>query len=213
MNRIKEITKCIGNYRCLADVGCDHGLLIIEAFNSCNLKKAIAIDNKEGPLQQAINNISNYNFKSNVRFSLSSGISDIDDDTDVVVIAGMGGKLISNILDGNIRNVNRFILQPNRDTFDVRKKIQDIGFKIVFEKMVYDSGKYYEIIVSDKTDDVLCYSNDELEFGPYFLNNKSELFIEKWQNEITKLDNIKKETTVHQELNKKIERIRSVICI
>ena len=61
----------------LADVGCDHGYLIIEAYLNGKVNKAIAIDNKEGPLESAKSNISKY---LDVRYSLSSGINDIDDD-------------------------------------------------------------------------------------------------------------------------------------
>ena len=94
-NRIKEIAKYIRPYKKIADVGCDHGYLIVEAFKNHEIDYAIAIDNKQGPLDSAKYNILKYGFNNNVRFSLSSGISDIDDDTEVVIIAGMGGLLIN----------------------------------------------------------------------------------------------------------------------
>ena len=102
MDRIKELVNYIEGFEYLADVGCDHGYLIVEAFKKYNLKQAIAIDNKKGPLSQAIENIKTYEFNSEVIYSLSSGIKEINELTDVVVIAGMGGMLISDILNDGI---------------------------------------------------------------------------------------------------------------
>ena len=213
MDRIKELVNYIEGFEYLADVGCDHGYLIVEAFKKYNLKQAIAIDNKKGPLSQAIENIKTYEFNSEVIYSLSSGIKEINELTDVVVIAGMGGMLISDILNDDLKNVKRLILQPNRDIKEVRTKISNIGFKIVSEKIVLENDKYYEIIVCDRTNEVIGYSDDELEFGPILLNERSPLFIEKWEKEIIKLEKIKKNTTVIKQLEQKIERIKKVICL
>lgn len=213
MDRIKELVNYIESYEYLADVGCDHGYLIVEAFKKYNLKQAIAIDNKKGPLSQAIENIKNYDFNSKVIYSLSSGIKEINELTDVVVIAGMGGMLISDILNDDLKNVNRLILQPNRDIKEVRMKINNIGFKIVSEKIVLENDKYYEIIVCDRTNETVSYSDDELEFGPMLLQERNPLFIEKWKKEIIKLEKIKNNTTVIEQLDQKIERIKKVICL
>ena len=212
MIRIKELVEFIGNYKNIADVGCDHGYLIIEAFKKYELNSAIAIDNKKGPLNQAIENIKKYDFYNNVRFSLSSGIKDIDDITEVVVIAGMGGMLISDILNDDLKNVQRLILQPNRDIREVRSKISSLNFKIVNEKVIFENGKYYEIITCDKINDNVFYTEEELEFGPILLKEKNNMFIQKWNNEIEKLENILKNTEIQDSINKKIERIKNIIC-
>lgn len=212
MIRINELVKCIGNYRCLADVGCDHGYLIIEAFKMYDLEEAIAIDNKKGPLSQAMANLDSYEFKDKVVFSLSSGIKEISNNTDVVVIAGMGGMLISDILNDDLKNVQRLILQPNRDILEVRTKTAKLGFKITNEKIVYENDKYYEIIVCDRSDKKINYSLDELEFGPCLLKEKSNLFVEKWKNEIDKLTIIKNNSNNNSTILNKIERISKIIC-
>ena len=212
MIRIKELVKFIDGFKCLADVGCDHGYLIVEALKIYNLDEAIAIDNKKGPLNQAMENIKNYDFSHKVKFSLSSGIKEISQNTDVVVIAGMGGMLISDILNDDLKNVKRLVLQPNRDVKEVRLKVSSLGFKIVDEKIVFENDKYYEIIVCDKVDKIINYSNEEYEFGPVLLKDKNEIFIKKWKNELEKLENIKRNNNVNCELDNKIERIEKIIC-
>lgn len=207
MDRINSIKEEIYPYKKIADIGCDHGYLIIEAFKSYNLDYALAIDNKKGPLDQAINNINKYDFKDKVRFILSSGIKDITDDCECVVIAGMGGILISDILNDDFKNVKRFVIEPNRDIKEVRIKMVSKGFYITNEKVVFENDKFYEIITFEKG--VCDYTDTEYEFGPILLKNKDELFILKYQNEIKKLSNIYEKTNSIDILNK-IERIKSI---
>lgn len=207
-NRISEVAKFIDPYKIIADIGCDHGFLVIEAFENYHIDKAYAVDNKEGPLNQAIHNIKDKPYYKNVIFSLSSGIEEIGEDTECVVIAGMGGILITEILDKPLKNVKRLILEPNRDPEDVRKKVVSLGFDIVNEEVIFDKGKYYEIIVCDKVDDldINKYSNIEYEFGPILLKEKSLLFREKWFMIYDSLKDIKDE-----KVQLRVERIKKIL--
>ena len=207
-NRISEVAKFIDPYKIIADIGCDHGFLVIEAFENYHIDKAYAVDNKEGPLNQAIHNIKDKPYYKNVIFSLSSGIEEIGEDTECVVIAGMGGILITEILDKPLKSVKRLILEPNRDQEDVRKKVVSLGFDIVNEEIIFDKGKYYEIIVCDKVDniDINKYSDIEYEFGPILLKEKSLLFREKWFMIYDSLKDIKDE-----KVQSRVERIKKIL--
>lgn len=207
-NRISEVAKFIDPYKIIADIGCDHGFLVIEAFEKYHIDKAYAVDNKEGPLNQAIHNIKDKPYYKNVIFSLSSGIEEIGEDTECVVIAGMGGILITEILDKPLKNVKRLILEPNRDPEDVRKKVVSLGFDIVNEEVIFDKGKYYEIIVCDRVDnlDINKYSDIEYEFGPILLKEKSLLFREKWFMIYDSLKDIKDE-----KVQLRVERIKKIL--
>ncbi len=209
--RIKKLTNKIPNNSNLADVGCDHGYLIIEAFLNGKVNKAIAIDNKNGPLNSAKSNISKYDI-NNIRYSLSSGIKDIDNDTNCIVIAGMGGLLINSIIEEGIKNnkVNDnqlYILEPNRNVYEVREFLNGLNFKILDEEVIYDQKKYYEVLVCQKRDNVGKLTEDELLFGPILLKNKSEVFKNKYLFEIEKLEKINSSSEVIKE---KIERIKKV---
>ena len=190
----------------IIDVGCDHGYLIISAFEDQGILKAYAIDNKKGPIDSAIHNLKNKVYFDKVVFSLSDGISEIGSDTECVVIAGMGGMLISEILDKDLKNVKRLILEPNRDQKEVRMKISKLGFIITNEKIVFEKGKYYEIIVCDRSDEKIEYTDMELEFGPCLLKEKSLYFKEKWFSIYESLKDID-----NDEVKKKLERIKKVL--
>jgi len=205
-NRIKIIASKIYPYEKIADVGCDHGYLIIEAIKLNENIKAIAIDNKEMPLNSCKQNIIKHNYLDKVRFSLSSGIEDIDDDTECVVIAGMGGNLICEILSKDLKNVKRLILAPNKDEYTVRSVITKLGFKIVDEEIAYENNKYYQIIVCDKSNDLANYNDDELTYGPINIKKKDNLFneyIEYEYNKYSKISNSEK-------ISKRLEMIRRI---
>ena len=204
--RLKEIASFIKPYKVIADVGCDHGYLVINAFEDEGVTKAYAIDNKEGPLNSAIRNIKNKPYYNNIKFLLSSGIKDIGSDTECVIIAGMGGVLISDILCDDLKNTKRLILEPNRDQEEVRKKVISLGFDITNEKIVFEKGKYYEIIVCDKVDYIPSYTSKELEFGPCLLKEKSLFFKEKWFDIYEKLKDIE-----DNDVKEKVERIKSIL--
>ena len=207
--RLQEIAKYVYPYKNIADVGCDHGYLIIDAIKKYDVLKCVAIDNKEGPLNVARHNIKNHELLDNVRFSLSSGITDIDTDTEAVVISGMGGVLITQILSEKEKlvNVKRLVLQPNRNSYELRKFLMDNGFYIICEEIIFEDGKYYEIIVSEKGE--VNYNEDELMFGPILLKEKNELFINKINSELTHLKNLE---TNSKNVIERIKKLEEIIC-
>ena len=81
----------------LADIGCDHGYLSLYAIKK-GVKFVQLVDNKIGPLNVAKKNLSKENLNAEIKYSLSSGLSNIDINVDTVAICGMGGDLISKIL-------------------------------------------------------------------------------------------------------------------
>ena len=107
--RLSLCAKYTDGFLNLADIGTDHALLPIVCVKNGYVMKAQAIDNKRGPFVIAFSNVKRYKQEERITVKLSDGISEIDDDTDVVVIAGMGGDLISQILEkDDKKNVKRF---------------------------------------------------------------------------------------------------------
>jgi tRNA (adenine22-N1)-methyltransferase len=185
----KRLSKCVRytkGFQNLADIGTDHAQLPIYAIRKEYVKKAQAIDNKKGPFVVAYDNVKNAGLDNKITVKLSDGLRDIDTDTDVVVIAGMGGGLISKILDKSLlQSVKRFILQPNNDAFKIRKILSDIDYKIIDEIVIEENNLLYEIIVIEKGGQSL--SDLEIQFGPINLKKKPELFIEKIKKELNYL--------------------------
>jgi len=173
----------------LADIGTDHAQLPIHAVEQGYVYTALAIDNKEGPFVIAYSNVKKANLSHNITVIKGDGIDKIDDEVDVLVISGMGGKLISSILQkDSLRNIKRVILQPNIDSSIVRSTMNKLGFKIIDELVLKDAKKYYDVIVFEKGTQTL--STFECDFGPINLALKPFYFVEKIEKEKRNLTNI-----------------------
>ncbi len=174
--RLISISNFIDDNSKVIDVGCDHALLDIYLFKNKKNISLIASDVRSGPLKQAKRNIDKYN--CDIKVKLGYGISTIESDIDTVVIAGMGGDTIIDILnsDSNLLvNVEKMVLSPQSEWMKVRKVISSLGFYISNEILVEDSDKYYLIIEAKKGHK--DYNDLELEYGPLLLKNKSLEFL------------------------------------
>lgn len=204
--RIKEIAKYTAGYEKIADVGCDHGYLIIEAFNRFKIKYALAIDNKKGPLEKAKENISEYSFKDSVDFSLSNGLEKLSN-VDAIFICGMGGILITNIINNDLDKITNqvLILQPNRSSYELRIYLNNNNFEIIKEDIIFDDF-YYDLIICKKSNKQ-NYTKEELLFGPINLLNKTPNFINKLKEELERLNEIRHLSNDNLEKIKMIRRI------
>lgn len=211
--RLKASVEYVKNYHCLADCGTDHGYLPIFACKHNLVQKAIASDNKTGPLENAKANIAAANLEDKISLVLADGLPYLDDSIDVVTILGMGGRLIADILkNANINYLKRLVLSPNSETKILRQCLMDLHFKIVEETMIEEKHKFYQIIVCEPGE--MTLSELEKEFGPLIINKNSDAFkkyIHKLIQPLTEaLPNIKSETE-SKNIIKRINLLKEVI--
>ena len=91
--------------------------------------KIIASDINKGPLESAKKNINLYNFEDKIEIKLGSGIKTINKETDTIIISGLGGETIIDILKEDkqrLKNVKTIILSPHSSLYEVRKEVTSI---------------------------------------------------------------------------------------
>ncbi len=184
--RLESIASYSKPYRYIVDVGTDHCLVPIFLALNDFIDKAIATDLNIGPVNEAKKNVGNYNLNKIIDVRSGYGLTTItkDDFCDVIIIAGMGGKLIIDILNSgeDILPLNkRLVLQPNVGEGQLRKWLCKNHYEIIDELLIKEEGIIYEIIVSNRITHNINYSKEELKFGPILLKQKNALFIEKWK--------------------------------
>ena len=191
--RLLTIANLIDDNSKVADIGCDHGLVSIYlAMNKQNIS-IIASDINQNALDNAIKNINKYHLEDKIKVCLSNGLDNINDEIDTIIISGMGGHTIIDILTNNqekLNTVNNIIIQSNNDIEYVRRKIVKLGYYISKEELILDKNIYYTVILFTKGKKK--YTNKEYYFGPILLKENSKIFIERKNKEYTKLVNIKK---------------------
>ena len=105
------------------------------------------MDVNRGPLLRAEEDIRETGLAPSITTGLSDGVSMLrPGEADSVLFAGMGGPLMIRILregDGVQRSVKELILQPQSEIPGVRRFLENAGYRITDEDMVYEDGKYY----------------------------------------------------------------------
>ena len=150
--RLKKIAQQIEVGETMADIGTDHGFLPIYLWGNKICPKVIMTDISEGSLSKAQENCETYYPGKAFDLRLGSGIQVLEEgEVDAVVIAGMGGILMTEILGKDTKktlSMGKLILQPRKDVGKLRFWLFDNGFSVTNEALVRE-GKYIcEIITA-----------------------------------------------------------------
>lgn len=199
--RLESICALVDNKSSVADIGCDHGKVLLKLVKDNNAPYLIASDISAKSLNKAEvllskNGIDNY--KTIVSNGLKSYSSQDVEVVDCYIIAGMGGNEIVDILSTALLQhkllYKTFVLGAHNNVYKLRKFLVDNGFEIIVDHKVKDAHKYYDIIkcvynnsykqelVEDQlvygitnlvqyNKDFIAYINDEIE--------KTNIIIEK----------------------------------
>lgn len=131
------------------DVGTDHGLLALELISGGRAASVIATDIKRGPLGAAEKNAEKAGIALDTR--LCDGLAGVTpDECDAVVIAGMGGETISEILAAApwTKNGSLLLLQPMTRASYLRRFLYENGYETLSEHLVCEGGKFYCILAA-----------------------------------------------------------------
>ena len=201
-----------------ADIGADHGKLIISLVKDNIVSYAQAVENKPGPYQRLASAIKKEGLEDKIEVLLSDGIKDVNENIDTLIIAGMGGDLIIDILNAHLersKNIKYIIADPHTSIDKVRRYIVKLGFKIEQEEIIEDSKKYYEIIRFKKSNDEIIYNELDYIYGPILRTSKNKTFLKKHQERKNKLVSILKEDSIPneriKEIKEELERIDEIL--
>lgn len=149
--RLAVIAGLIPENARLADVGTDHGLLPIRLLQENRILSAVATDIRPGPLDRGKANAAQHGV-DNISFRLCNGLDGVQShEVDTVVIAGMGGENIVDILQRAswCRHGVRLILQPMSRPEVLRGALMGLSLRILSETLVEDTGRLYSVIVAE----------------------------------------------------------------
>ncbi|WP_261809242.1 tRNA (adenine(22)-N(1))-methyltransferase [Levilactobacillus humaensis] len=194
-NRLATVASYVPKGSRLADIGTDHAYLPVNLLKRGLIAGGVAGEVVRGPFENAAHEIQREGLTDRLTARLANGLKAIEpaDQIDTVVIAGMGGTLITQILTQDfdrLAGVKRLILQPNVGEMVVRRFLMTHGFQLVTEKILAEDGHTYEVLVADLADQPKIYNDEELRFGPYLLQEHSAIFIAKWQRELARTQEV-----------------------
>lgn len=221
-NRLLEITKFVARDSTVADIGTDHGYIPIYLVENNISKKVIASDISPASLDKTIDYVNQLGLNNRIITRLGDGLDVIKaNEVDTVIMAGMGGVLISEILEKNkdlCNTIERFIFQPMVASKELRKYLVDNGYMIIDESLAKEGRRFYEIIVVKKGQSTI-EKDIYYEIGEKLIEKNHPLLREFLQDKkktvydiIEKLGNDKRPSIDirHKELNKILQAYKEV---
>ena len=155
--RLEAIVRLAGQGDTVCDVGCDHAHVPIRLLQTGCYRRAIGMDVIAGPLGKAAANLALYGMEDRVQLRLSDGLDAcIAGEADTLVVTGMGGTLMEEILLRQPEKTASFralVLGPQSDPEKVRSALRRLGFTITEEELIFEDGKYYPVIRSEAAAD------------------------------------------------------------
>lgn len=195
-DRLQKIADFIEPGESVADIGTDHGFLPIALWEQGKSPHVVLSDINSGPLEKARFNINKHFPEKEFDIRIGNGIQTIGPaEVDSIVIAGMGGLLIAEILGNDLersKSYKKLILQPRNAQSKLRAWLLENGFEIRDEVLVRERKYLCEIIVAapdfsrqEKEPSVTIDPDSiDLEISPILFAKKDPLLVEFIENKI-----------------------------
>ena len=178
--RLNKIAKLVDFGASVIDVGTDHGYVPNFLCENKISSDIIATDISKNSLEKSIELTRELGNEKEIRNILANGI--VNEDRDNIIIAGLGGIQIAEIIANSIniaKSSRKLILQPMQKTNILRRELNNMGFEIFDEEIIYEDDRYFEIILAKFSN----YKNKSLEeedfyFSKKLIEKKDETYLE-----------------------------------
>jgi len=216
--RLQQVANFVTEGSRVADIGSDHAMLPIYLVQNGKCPSAIAGELNAGPYEAARKGIAMAGLAKAIEARRGDGFAVMKaGEADTVTICGMGGSLMSDILEqgrlvGKLDGVTELVLQPNVGESLVRGWLLQHNWYLRNETIIEEDRKIYEILHAVHDTDAAA-KNESLydgsflgidkepvwlrtmliEMGPHLLRQPSAVLAKKWTQELAKLDRIYKQ--------------------
>jgi tRNA (adenine22-N1)-methyltransferase len=192
--RLKLIADMVPQCDVVCDIGTDHAYIPIYLVMNNRCKRAVASDVRKGPIKVADKNIEKYNLKNYIDTRVGNGLETVrDGEEDTIIIAGMGGLIISGILEKGfetVKKANSLIIQPMYSIELVRKWLYENGFDIYDERLSKEDRRIYNVLAAKWTGSVQKKEEIYYYIGEKLFENKDRLLESYIQNKLRQLNKI-----------------------
>lgn len=204
---LEKVDKC----ETIIDVGTDHGYIPIKLIKDNIASRVIASDINKEPLEKARINASLDGVIEKVDLRLGGGLKTLKSkEVKGIIIAGMGGNLIRDILEADldkVKDVDYLVLQPAQNPEVLREYLYTHEYEIIDEDICLDEGKYYELFkVKYKKNNITKLEDVFYEISPVMLKKRTETlksYIEDKVEKNNKILNFINDDTEHAKERKK----------
>lgn len=134
----------------IADIGCDHGYTAIALFEAGKAEKLFACDIGKEPLEMAKKNVRFRGLEDKISCRLGNGLEALEKgECKHLLLSGMGGMLMIQILEKRIEEFETILLSPQSDYEKVRRFLYPY-MELVEDCYVKEKNKFYRILLAKK---------------------------------------------------------------
>ena len=194
---------------CIADIGCDHGYTAIALFEAGKAEKLFACDIGKEPLEMAKKNVRFKGLEDKISCRLGNGLEALEKgECKHLLLSGMGGMLMIQILENRIEEFETILLSPQSDYEKVRRFLYPY-MELVEDCYVKEKNKFYRILLAKKRkeQDSSEFSKVEWEFGWLPLVKKDPVLKELLEDEKRHLEKMLSKNP-QKVLEEKLERVK-----
>lgn len=203
--RLAAVASLVKQGSTVADVGTDHGYIPVFLYKAGVIRSAVAADINKGPLSSCEALVSQEGLCDVIKTRLSDGLDNIDsNEYDTIIIAGMGGELISEILSRHDVRDKHIILNPMTHPELARKYLFDNGFEIENDIIVKDARHCYCVFDAHYTGNITPKDASD-----YYLGNIQDFSNKEYFIHLLNYLNNKQKSG--EDLSAVIKRIEAVI--
>ena len=179
--RLSVIAGFIKKNASVIDVGTDHGFLPVYLAQNYLTCRIIATDISEGSLSAARRTASKHGVTDRIKFVQTPGLEGLQDlKINTIVIAGLGGETIAEILAGATWIIERkikLILQPQSKIDELCGFLRLYGYVFNDAEIVRDNGRYYVVMVANTGKSDLSLLSPEIELYSMLAKKNNPMFI------------------------------------
>ena len=134
----------------IADIGCDHGYTAIALFEAGKAEKLFACDIGKEPLEMAKKNVRFRGLENKISCRLGNGLEALEKgEGKHLLLSGMGGMLMIQILEKRIEEFETILLSPQSDYEKLRRFLYPY-MELVEDCYVKEKNKFYRILLAKK---------------------------------------------------------------
>lgn len=190
-NRLKKIAELVDFGATVIDVGTDHGYVPNFLCEKKISRDIIATDISKNSLEKSIELTRERDNEKYIRNILANGI--VKENRDNIIIAGLGGIQIAEIILNSIeiaRSAKKLILQPMQKTNILRRELNNMGFEIIDEEIIFEDDRYFEIILARYSGQIKKLEEVDFYFSKSLMEKKDKVyldFLRERQRELEKI--------------------------
>ncbi|MDU4045868.1 MAG: class I SAM-dependent methyltransferase [Peptoniphilus harei] len=177
-NRLKKIAELVDFGATVIDVGTDHGYVPNFLCEKKISRDIIATDISKNSLEKSIELTKKMGNEKFIRNILANGI--VKENRDNIIIAGLGGIQIAEIILNSIeisKSAKKLILQPMQKTNILRRELNNMGFEIIDEEIIFEDERYFEIIIVKFNGKKKSLDELDFYFSNILINKKDKVYL------------------------------------